>query len=195
MRPAPNNFHYKFSELCYYSAVMRKLTGIAILAGTLFALTPRVLAEGEGVDVLLHFNSQSAVSFTSSQSSFDLTLPDFSAGSISPTAEVGYSIIANDVGRIQDVVMAHLDVPIDGIALEVRLGSFSSNGEQSHLVSPGSGFVTLNTFDQGVADKVTDAGDGKIVDGNLTLQYRARLTQELPAGPHEATVTVTFVDN
>jgi len=152
-------------------------------------------AEGEGVDVVLHLSSQSAITFTSAQSSFNLTLADFSNGSISDTAQIAYSITANDVGRIQDNVMVRMDVLMDGIALEARMDSFSARGNEAHLVSKGSGFVTLNTFDQGVADKVTDQGDGKIVDGDMILSYRARAAADLAAGQHEATVMVTFVDN
>ncbi len=152
-------------------------------------------ADGDGVDVVLHLSSQSAITFTSSQSSFNLTLSDFAAGSVSDTAQIAYSVTANDVGRIQDNVMVRMDVLMDGIALETRMDSFSSRGTQAHLVSKGSGFVTLNTFDQGVADKVTDQGDGKIVDGDMILSYHARAMADLAAGQHEATVTVTFVDN
>ena len=168
----------------------------AFLFGVLFQFYCRpVAADGEGVDVTLHLSSQSAISFTSSQSSFDLTLSAFTTGSASETAQISYSVTANDVGRIQDVVMVRMDVLMDGIALESRLDSFSSRGGNAHLVSRGSGFSTLNTFDQGVADKVTDQGDGKIVDGDMILSYRARATADLAAGQHEATVTVTFIDN
>ncbi len=155
----------------------------------------RAAFAGDSADLLLHLNSQGSISFTSSQSSFELTLPSYLEGSTSQPAEVSYSIMANDVGRLEDLVLVRLAPEIEGIALEARMGTFVKQGGTARLVANASDFIALSAQEQGVLDKAIDEGEGRIVDGNLTLLYRARALQDLEAGRHEATLIVSFADN
>lgn len=110
-------------------------------------------------------------------------------------AEVSYTIMANDVGRLQDLILVRVSPEIEGIALETRMASYAKQGGTARLTANSSDFVTISADDRGVADKTVDEGEGKILDGQLTLLYRARALRDLEAGMHEATLIVSFADN
>jgi len=167
----------------------------AFLAFSLIALPPGSLAEGDSAELLFYLNSQSSISFTSSQTSFQLALPGYQNGMISDPATVDYQVMANAVGRLEDLVLIRLMSPMDGIAIEGRMIQFSKTAGTAHLVSNSSDYVTLSTADAGLADKVIDEGEGRIIDGSLMLSYRARALRDLEAGNHEATLIVSFADN
>jgi hypothetical protein len=167
----------------------------AFLAFSVMAFPAGTFADGDSAEILFHLNSQSSISFTSSQTSFQLTLPGYQNGMISDSSDVQYQIMANAVGRLEDLVLIRLMSPMDGIAIEGRMGQFSKEAGTAHLVSNSSDYVALSTTDTGLADKVIDEGEGRIIDGSLTLSYRARALRDLEAGNHEATLIVSFADN
>ncbi len=152
-------------------------------------------ADGNSADVVIHFQSQSSISFTASQSSFQITLPDYQQGTASEPVEISYSLMANDVGRLEDLVLVRLLSEFDGVALEARMNNFSVHGGTAHLTAASSDFKTLSTSDLGLANKAIDSGDGRMIDGDLTLLYRAKALKDLEAGHHDNTVVVSFADN
>ena len=171
----------------------KRLWAFLVLVLASFAvLSPN---EGDSADIVFSLNSQSSISFTSSQSSFQLTLPNYQTGTVSPAVTVEYQVMANDVGRLEDLVLARLLTALDGVSLESRMDQFSKTSGTAHLVSNASGYTTLEAQDVGLADKVIDEGDGRIIDGSLTVSYRARAVRALEAGVHETTVIVSFADN
>src|ERR1041385_6355500 len=112
---------------------MRKFTSFVLVAAALLTLIPRVFADG--TDVVVHLQSQSSITFTANQSSFQLTLPFFSQGATSDPVEITYTIMANNVGRLDDVILAHLGLEFDGIALEARMGTFTQRTGNAHLTA------------------------------------------------------------
>jgi len=167
----------------------------ASLAFSVLTFSAGPFAEGDSAELLFHLNSQSSISFTSTETSFQLPLPGYQSGMTSDTAAVEYQIMANDVGRLEDLVLIRLMSSMDGIAIESRMSQFSKTAGTAHLVSNSSDYIMLSTVDAGVADKAIDEGDGRIIDGSLTLTYRARALRDLEAGNHEATLIVSFADN
>lgn len=167
----------------------------AFLAVCLAIFPTGLSADGDSAELLFHLNSQSSISFTSSQTSFQLTLPGYRNGLVSDAADVEYQVMANAVGRIEDLVLIRLLSPMDGIALESRMSQFSKISGTARLVSNSSDYTVLTTVDSGVADKVIDEGEGHIIDGSLILSYRARALRDLAAGNHQATLIVSFADN
>jgi len=152
-------------------------------------------AKGDSTDLLFHLSAQSSISFTSNQTSFQLTLPGYHQGLTSEPAAIEYQVMANDVGRLSDLVLVRVMSALDGVAIESRMSQFSNVGGTAHLVSNSSEYAVLTTSDVGLADKVVDEGDGRIIDGSLVLSYRARALRDLEAGNHETTVIVSFADN
>ena len=133
----------------------------AFLAFSLTALSPGSFAEGDSAELLFHLNSQSSISFTSSQTSFQLTLPGYQNGTVSDAAAVEYQVMANAVGRLEDLVLIRLLSDMEGIAIESRMSQFSKTAGTARLVSNSSDYVTLSTVEVGLADKVIDEGEGR----------------------------------
>ena len=146
-------------------------------------------------DVLLQIEVQNSLNYTSDQSTFELTFPDFTKGSVTNTVSVHYSLMANDVGRMQGVISGHLEAPFPGIDFQARVCPYSRRSGNASLVPASSGFVGVTTDDTGWANKVVDEGDGKLIDGSLVIDYRAVATEDQPAGQQTGMLTVSFVDN
>lgn len=176
------------------AAMIRKCSGIIVFL-LFFLAVPGFFSYGEGVSVVLHIDAERSLNFTSDQLSFNFTFPDFQKGSATNTAQATYTFSANDAGRMQSLVLARVDQDLPGIRFEAQMGSFSKTSGTAHLVSANPGFVPLTTSDIGLADKVIDEGDGRILDGTAPITYRAVATEDLTAGQHFAVITVSFVDN
>ena len=143
----------------------------------------------EGGGVPLQIDTQTAIVFTADQSSFTLSFSDFKQGAHTNTAEVTYTIQANDVTRADDVVMARLESLFPNIGFRGQFGSYVDQGGNATLVASQSGFVTLNTTDVGLARK---NGEGKMLDGTFVITYQAEALQDQPAGEELRALTVTF---
>lgn len=169
-----------------------KMAGILAVILFLFPLlNPSTLAE----DVLLQIEIQPALNYGSDHSTLDLIFPDFTNGAVTNAISVNYSLMANDVGRTQGVISGHLEQLIPGIDFQANVGSYSKQSGNASLVPASAGFVVVTTDETGLADKVVDEGDGKLVDGTLTITYRAVITGDQPAGQQTGMYTVSFVDN
>ena len=148
------------------------------------------LAESEVI--IFEIDSSSAINFSSNPPSFTLTFPDFRTGARTNRVDVIYSVVANDVVRANDVVFAKLDDLFPNISLQARLGTYTKRSGNASLVAVSPGWVTVTTQDTGLANKVTDSGDGKMVDGTFGIGYQAEAIQDLVSGQHYQTLTVTF---
>ena len=115
----------------------------------------------QGTSVQLQINSQPAIDFTADQTSFTLTFSDFKKGSTTNTVDVTYSIMANDVVRLDGVILGKLDDLFPSIDFQVDFGSYTKKGGNAHLVESASGFVTMTTSDTPLANKVIENGGGK----------------------------------
>ncbi len=153
------------------------------------------MSYGEGISVVLHIDAERSLNFTSDQLSFNFIFPDFQTGSVTNAAQATYAFSANDAGRMQNLVLARVDQELPGIRFEAQMGTFNKLSGNAHLVPIDPGFVPLTTSDTGLADKVIDEGDGRILDGTAPITYRAVATQDLTAGQQFAVITVSFVDN
>lgn len=145
-------------------------------------------------EVQLQIESQTAIDFTTDQSSFSLSFTAVTSGSGTNTVDVTYTIMANDVVRVDDVVLARLDDLFPDIHFQGKFGSYSKKGGNASLVASQAGFVTITTSDTSLVDKVVDDGDGKLIDGSFIITYQAKAIQDLAAGEHVRTLTVTFAD-
>lgn len=171
---------------------LRLFSGMCLFAA-LFCCGRLLFAEG--VNVVLHINAERSISFTADQSSLNLTFLSFRKGATTDTAQVTYTLSGNDVNRMQDLILVRMDAEIPGINLQVQAGPYSKRAGNASLVPSKSGFVNLSTTDTGLANKTIDGSDGKILDGTLTMSYRAELTEDQTAGQRIVIVTVSFVDN
>ncbi len=163
-----------------------------LLIGGLF-FQPKV--EAEGTDILLHVNSQRFLNFTSDQSSLYFTFPNFRNGSVTNEVLVNYTLSGNDVSRMQDLLLARLDLEEAGLEFQARMSGYSKTGGNATLTSKGSDFIKLTTQDTGLADKTINAEDGKILEGTASVIYRVVLRADQAAGQHYAVIVVTFADN
>lgn len=145
--------------------------------------------------MVLEIDAQGSMNMTTQDASLNFTFSDYKTGSTTETIPVNYTLIGNDVGRLQDVVVLKMDQVLSGMDFQSRFDSYTNNTGNASLVAAQGGFVTLGTTDIGIADKQTLSGDGKILDGVMVLSYRAVATEDLAAGDHIAAVTVMFVDN
>ena len=172
--------------------MLRSILGSGILLALVFGFIPSLYSQSGSVQ--LQIVSASSIDFTADQSSFTLNFSDFKSGSTTNTAEVNYSVLANNVVRSDDVVLARLDEPFPGIAFQAQFGSYAKKGGNSHLVESQSGFVAIGSDDIGLADKVLDEGDGKMLDGSFVIRYQAKALEDQAAGEHSRTLTVTVAD-
>jgi len=135
---------------------------------------------------------QCTISFTASQSTISLSFSDFKPGTISNMEQITYTITGNAVSKTQDIILVRMDDTFNGIEVQSEMGGYSTVAGNAHLESSNAGYVTISTVDTGIANKVTDSGDGLLLDGNFPISYRANITQTQPAGQQTRTVIVTF---
>ena len=143
----------------------------------------------DGTNVPLEIFSQPAIDFTSDQSSFALGFSDFKKGAATNAVDVTYSIMANDVVKTDDVVLARLDDLFPNIDFRARFGAYTERGGDATLVASQSGFATVGTADISLAKK---EGSGKMLDGTFVISYQAQALEDQPAGEEVRTLTVTF---
>lgn len=171
--------------------ILQKVVRSTILTLT-FVLLWDTSGYSQGIPISLQIVSQPSLVFMTDQSSFTLFFSNFTSGSVTNIMDVNYNIMANDVTRINDVVLARLDAVFPDIALEAQFGSYVKRGGNAHLTASSPGPVTVTTQDVGLAHKVVEEGDGKLLDGTLTIRYQARALQNLAAGQYFGTLTVSF---
>ena len=140
----------------------------------------------------LEIVSERCIDFTADRSSFTLTFSSFTAGSVTNSVDVTYSVMSNDVVRSNGVVTARLSDVFPGIDLLAQFGSYTKKAGNASLTAANSGFVTVPATDTGLADKVVDSGNGRLMDGSFVVRYQAKALQDQAAGGQLRTLTVTF---
>ena len=164
------------------------LTG-CVFAGIFFGQNLELQSQ-----IQLEIQAESVIDFSSDRSSFTLNFSHFRSGSLTDAVSVNYSVVANDVARTDHVVLARLDDLFPGITFEAEFGAYVKRGGNAHLVASQSGWVSVTQQDTGLADKVIDEGEGKMLDGTFGITYQAKAIEDLEAGQHLRTLTVTFTD-
>ena len=148
----------------------------------------------QSAQVPLEIAASTSIDFTADRSSFALNFPNFTKGSVTNLVEVHYSVIANDVVRTEGVVLAKLDEAFPNISLQTQFDSYNKRDGNAHLAPAQNEFVTLTTQDVGLANKIVDEGNGKMLDGTFIIRYRAEALEDQVAGQHLRTLTVIFAD-
>ena len=139
------------------------------------------------------------LSITDEVGPFKLTFNDFAKDTLSTTQIVNYRIEANTMadGTVPNAVSAKLENLFSNADFKGDVQSYTNLGDAdfADLVEAQSGFVTLKTSDTRLADKSGGKGHGKhCLDGKLAILWRAKLTQDAPAGTQTSLLIVTLRD-
>jgi hypothetical protein len=178
---------------------------VSLLAAiTLFGLQAIDRCYADEVKILpLRISVTECLIFESDESVFTLNFKDFVRGAKTKTSTGRYKLIANNVHRTQDVVMARFE-PIAGfgpkkgvkdeIALEADFRKFHKVFGNAVLIESNSGFISLGEREIGLADKVVQSGRGKLINGVFQIRYRATALRDLEAGNRTGRLILTFMD-
>lgn len=153
---------------------------------------------GTASALILTLESPPVLGLSDETGSFTLSFPGFLQGTVSGTQSVTYRIEANNMtaGTIQGAVSARLQETASGIDLEADVAGYQNLGNSNFamLQESQSGYRVISTDQTSLADKTpgNGAGNDKMLDGNLTLTWRARLTADAPAGQQSRLLVVTI---
>ena len=173
---------------------MRDVSRFRAVVFLLMLLLGASIPEGNGVIVTFEIDSQSSINFTTNPPSFTLNFSDFRKNSVTNTVNVSYIVSANDVTRLDGVLLGRLDDLFPDISFEADFGSYVKTGGNARLVEAEPGYETVTAQNVGIANKVVDAGDGKLIEGQFDINYRARALDDLVAGSHYRVLTLTFTE-
>lgn len=135
------------------------------------------------------------ISIQSQDSSFELTFGDFIKGTQSNVKRVKYSVKANQMTEQSGALQASLDSYFDGVTLRADVISYqklSGNGKLAE--SSPAGFKDIKTSGVNLCDSQRDSGNGKILVGEVEIDYVAVADKDLSSGTQNRTLTLTFVD-
>ena len=145
--------------------------------------------------VILTWSSPPVLSITDSMGSFTLSFPDFLNGTTSATQSVTYRVRANNMpgGELSGAVSARLDQLFEGIDLQADVNTYQNLGTPSYalLQEAQSGYWTVQTAQTALANKTA----GVLLNGTLTVTWRARLTADAVAGQRSRFLVVTLRDS
>ncbi|OGW72447.1 MAG: hypothetical protein A2Y02_01365 [Omnitrophica bacterium GWA2_52_12] len=136
------------------------------------------------------------LSVTADISGFTLTLNDFVKSSSSNVQTIQYTVKsnANAAAAGATIMKAKLGTLFQSVDLLAQTGTYVKQGGNASLTAAAAGQVTILTADTGLAKKVVDSGNGRILFGTIPVQYQALAQADLGAGTQTATLTVTFSD-
>jgi len=125
---------------------------------------------------------------------FSLDFQDNTSGSKTNTETVSYQVKANSVQRSDSVVQVKATSSLNGVQLNADPGNYSKEGGNATLVEASPGFIPIGEEWTPLFNKTVDTGDGEVLRGTFTVNYRADALQDLPEGQTQVELTVTLVD-
>lgn len=130
------------------------------------------------------------------QKDVNLLFSDYRSGSESNTETVSYRVMGNSLGQSDGapVVTAKLDGDFPNIDFQVRMGNYTKDGGNTELGPVSSNFISLNESETPIAKKNNSVGDGKVLKGQMAVDYKAVAKNSLIAGEYTKQLTLTFTD-
>jgi len=173
----------------------------SLKTGSSFLLATAVMAGlcGTAWALILNVQVSSVLSISDDTGNITLTFSNFRKGTESSTATVTYHLRANNMapGMISAAVIAELSSPFDLADLQAIVSDYTNLGDSnlSHLGKIRPDYVTIGTSPTPLADKHPGQGNGDVLlNGNLAITWRARLTQDASAGSETRSLLVTLKD-
>lgn len=147
--------------------------------------------------LIITLDAPPVLSISDDTGSFTLTFPSFLQGTLSSTQSVLYRIQANNMvaGSVSGAVSARLDETFEGIDLEADVSGYQNLGKSNFasLQESQPGYRAIQTSQTSLADKTPGTGGGDTnLDGNLTVSWRGRLTENAAAGQRSRFLVVTI---
>lgn len=145
---------------------------------------------------------QPALSFSEPEE-VSLQFEGTEAGSESESQTVTYRLKSNNAstGSAEGILTATLHGPAEGIELRADPGSFANEGPAGGviLVESDPGFQTLaDSIPVSLADKGPSLGygtEGTILNGNLSVTWKAAATENLSSDEYPLAVTITLKES
>ena len=147
--------------------------------------------------LILTLDAPPVLSISDEASSFTLTFPGFLRGTVSDAHTVVYRIQANNLvaGGAPAAVSARMEEAIEGVDLEADISGYQNlgGGNFARLEEAQPGYKAVGTDQAALVSKTPGSGGGDaMLDGTLTVTWRARLTQDAPAGQQMRFLRVTL---
>ena len=124
------------------------------------------------------------LSIEASVADISLDFADYTSGSASSTQDVTYTVSCNNM--LQSDGSVALKAKLDGLFTDIDFkadpGTYSKTGGDTELVEATSGYITIGTTDTTLANKGNSTGDGKVLNGSMSVTYMATATADLAAG-------------
>ncbi len=132
-----------------------------------------------------------------SQKNLNLTFSDYQPGSETQTETVVYTVKGN--GMMQSEGSAAMTARLDGgtfpnMDFKARVGAYTKQGGNTELGAALSDFVVIKNSDTTLARKANSTGDGKLLDGQIEVAYKAVAANSLQPGKYSQDLTLTLTD-
>ena len=135
-----------------------------------------------------------ALSFTGDSSALTLSFSDVAKGSESDIKTITYSIKANNVARQNGVIQANLSGPLDNVDLMAKVGTYRKQAGNGQLIAEYDGFKTVGQAEVNLCNRKTDFGNGRVLMGQIPINYKAIATNDLERSPNTQTLHITLAD-
>ena len=148
--------------------------------------------------LILNVTAPPLMSITDDVGSLVLSFPHFRQGTESSPQPVTYRIQCNNLtarGSGVPLVTAQMESPFDMADLEAAVSGYVNLGDPSFatLNEAQPGYVPIGGAAAPLANKQAGQGQGDAcLDGELTITWRAKLTQDAPAGSESRNLTLTL---
>lgn len=177
----------------------KRCSGAALFSLTLALILTALSATDAQGGLILTLEAEPVLSITDDVGPFTLQFSDFVEGSSSDVQTVAYRIQANNMasGVVSGAVTAHLSESFQGVDLTADVTGYSNLGHPNFatLSENQAGSIAIQIAPTSLADKQSGNGQGdSCLDGQLTVNWQARLTQDAAAGSTTRTLIVTLKD-
>ena len=147
--------------------------------------------------LLLKFGEDPVLSISDKTGPFTLNFSNFLKDSVSNTETVVYEIRANNLsaGSVAGTVSARIDSLMQDMNLEADVAGYENIGHDdfSNLQEAESGYIAVTASNTALANKVPGSGTGdNQMEGNLTVNWRGKLTTDAPFGQQSRSLIVTI---
>jgi hypothetical protein len=176
-------------------SISRKLILVPIQLVIFIILSNTAMAANDEAHHQVSVIVPNVISITSTVGDFPLEFSDFVKDSETNVKQVIYTVKSNNMTKSKDVIEAELDGLFDDIDFKADMVGYTKKGGTASLTeaSP-AGFKVIGTSKVSLCDRKVDSGNGKLIKGELTINYKAVAKADLDAGDQSQSLTLTFTD-